>query len=110
MNVVMFAPEDLNLVKGSPQVRRRFIDMEIGQISPVYLHEIGQFNKILQQRNHYLKQMQTKKQTDETMLDILTEQFIQSAAKIVRSDLNSSIYCKIGQHQFIKGYLVNLKS
>ena len=36
MNVVMFAPEDLNLVKGSPQVRRRFIDMEIGQISPVY--------------------------------------------------------------------------
>ena len=37
MNVVMFAPEDLSLVKGSPQVRRRFIDMEIGQISPVYL-------------------------------------------------------------------------
>ena len=36
MNVVMFAPEDLNLVKGSPQIRRRFIDMEIGQISPVY--------------------------------------------------------------------------
>ena len=40
MNVVMFAPEDLNLVKGSPQVRRRFIDMEIGQISPVYLHDV----------------------------------------------------------------------
>jgi DNA replication and repair protein RecF len=84
MNVVMFAPEDLNLVKGSPQIRRRFIDMEIGQISPVYLHEVGQLNKILKQRNHYLKQMQTKKQTDETMLDILTEQFIQSATKIVR--------------------------
>ena len=84
MNVVMFAPEDLNLVKGSPQIRRRFIDMEIGQISPVYLHEVGQLNKILKQRNHYLKQMQMKKQSDETMLDILTEQFIQSAAKIVR--------------------------
>ena len=84
MNVVMFAPEDLNLVKGSPQIRRRFIDMEIGQISPVYLHEVGQLNKILKQRNHYLKQMQIKKQTDETMLDILTEQFIQSATKIVR--------------------------
>ena len=84
MNVVMFAPEDLNLVKGSPQIRRSFIDMEIGQISPVYLHEVGQLNKILKQRNHYLKQMQIKKQTDETMLDILTEQFIQSATKIVR--------------------------
>src|SRR4051794_22544055 len=79
MNVVMFAPEDLLLVKGSPQVRRRFIDMEIGQISPVYLHEIGQMNKILKQRNHYLKLLQKKRQTDNTMLDVLTEQFIQSA-------------------------------
>ncbi len=82
MNVVMFAPEDLNLVKGSPQIRRRFIDMEIGQISPVYLHEMSQLNKILQQRNQYLKLLQVKKQTDETMLEVLTEQFIQSAAKI----------------------------
>lgn len=83
MNVVMFAPEDLNLVKGSPQVRRRFIDMEIGQVSAVYLHDISQYNKILQQRNHYLKQLQIKKASDHTMLDILTEQFIQVAAKII---------------------------
>ncbi|WP_075983370.1 DNA replication/repair protein RecF [Bacillus massilinigeriensis] len=83
MNVVMFAPEDLHLVKGSPQVRRRFIDMEIGQVSPLYLHEISQYQKILQQRNHYLKLLQTNKQNDQTMLEILTEQFIQSAVKIV---------------------------
>jgi DNA replication and repair protein RecF len=83
MNVVMFAPEDLNLVKGSPQVRRRFIDMEIGQVSPIYLHEMSQYQKILQQRNHYLKMLQIKKQTDQTMLDVLTEQFIQVAVKIV---------------------------
>ncbi|WP_042354590.1 DNA replication/repair protein RecF [Bacillus rubiinfantis] len=83
MNVVMFAPEDLNLVKGSPQVRRRFIDMEIGQVSPVYLHDSGQYQKILQQRNHFLKMMQIKKQSDLTMLDILTEQFIGMAVKIV---------------------------
>jgi DNA replication and repair protein RecF len=83
MNVVMFAPEDLHLVKGSPQVRRRFIDMEIGQISPVYLHGMSQYHKILQQRNHYLKMLQTKKQNATTMLDVLTEQFIQYAAKIV---------------------------
>jgi len=84
MNVVMFAPEDLNLVKGSPQVRRRFIDMEIGQVSAVYLHDLSQYQKILQQRNHYLKQLQTKKQHDQTMLDVLTSQLIQSGAKIVK--------------------------
>ncbi|MFO1442296.1 DNA replication/repair protein RecF [Bacillus sp. Bva_UNVM-123] len=83
MNVVMFAPEDLHLVKGSPQVRRRFIDMEIGQVSPIYLHDVSQYQKILQQRNHYLRLLQIKKQTDFTMLEILTEQFIQIASKIV---------------------------
>jgi DNA replication and repair protein RecF len=83
LNVVMFAPEDLNLVKGSPQVRRRFIDMEIGQVSPIYLHDMSQYQKILQQRNHFLKMMQIKKQTDQTMLEILTEQFIQVAVKII---------------------------
>ncbi|WP_338471236.1 DNA replication/repair protein RecF [Niallia sp. XMNu-256] len=83
MNVVMFAPEDLSLVKGSPQVRRRFIDMEIGQISPVYLYDVGQLNKVIQQRNRYLKQMQLKQQKDQTMLDILTEQFIALAVKVI---------------------------
>ena len=55
LNVVMFAPEDLNLVKGSPQVRRRFLDMEIGQISPSYLHDLLTFQKVLKQRNAILK-------------------------------------------------------
>ncbi|MBM4761733.1 DNA replication/repair protein RecF [Bacillus sp. B15-48] len=83
MNVVMFAPEDLHLVKGSPQVRRRFIDMEIGQVSPIYLHDMSQYQKILQQRNHYLKQLQLKQQTNHTMLEILTEQFIQMGTKVI---------------------------
>ncbi|RFU67249.1 DNA replication/repair protein RecF [Peribacillus saganii] len=83
MNVVMFAPEDLHLVKGSPQVRRRFIDMEIGQVSPVYLHDMSQYHKILQQRNHLLKLLQTRKQSDTTMLDVLTEQMVGYAVKIV---------------------------
>ena len=83
MNVVMFAPEDLNLVKGSPQIRRRFIDMEIGQVSSVYLHEYSQYQKILHQRNAFLKQIQMRKVTDDTMLAVLTEQFIHYAARIL---------------------------
>ncbi|SFA55489.1 DNA replication and repair protein RecF [Parageobacillus thermantarcticus] len=82
LNIVMFAPEDLNLVKGSPQVRRRFVDMEIGQVSPVYIHDLSQYQKLLQQRNHYLRMLQTREQQDETVLDILTEQLIPLAAKI----------------------------
>ncbi len=84
INVVMFAPEDLNIVKGSPGIRRRFIDMEIGQVSPVYLYHVSLYQKLLQQRNQYLKQMQAKKQTDPLMLDIYTEQLIDFAVKIVK--------------------------
>lgn len=84
VNVVMFAPEDLNIVKGSPQVRRRFIDMEIGQISPVYLHELLNFQKLLKQRNQLLKNSQGKPKIDEMLFDIYTEQYIQSAVQIIR--------------------------
>ncbi|MFD1734942.1 DNA replication/repair protein RecF [Bacillus salitolerans] len=84
MNIVMFAPEDLNIVKGSPQVRRRFLDMEIGQVSPVYMHDLSMYQKILQQRNHYLKQLQRQRVKDMTMLDVLSTQLSEVAAKIVR--------------------------
>ncbi|MEC5425053.1 DNA replication/repair protein RecF [Virgibacillus sp. C22-A2] len=83
LNVVMFAPEDLTLVKGSPQIRRRFIDMELGQIQPRYIYHLGQYQKILKQRNHLLKQMQRKQKQDKTMLDILTEQLVEHAATLL---------------------------
>lgn len=83
MNVVMFAPEDLNIVKGSPQIRRRFIDMEIGQISPVYLHDLLTFQKILKQRNHLLKNSQGR-QLNDVMFDVYTEQYIQATVQIIK--------------------------
>ncbi|MEG0294765.1 DNA replication/repair protein RecF [Enterococcus sp.] len=82
MNVILFAPEDLSLVKGSPQLRRRFLDMEIGQINPIYLYDLVQYQKILKQRNQYLKQLFEKKQTDELYLDVLTEQLVEFGSKI----------------------------
>src|SRR5699024_1878149 len=41
MNVVIFAPEDLMLIKGAPQQRRRFMDMELGQIEPMYVYHLS---------------------------------------------------------------------
>jgi len=85
LNIVMFAPEDLNLVKGSPGIRRRFIDMEISQVQPVYVHDLSHFQKILQQRNALLKELQRRRSQEQlTMLDILTASFIDFSAKIVK--------------------------
>lgn len=87
LNVILFAPEDLSLVKGSPQVRRRFIDMELGQIDSIYLYDLAQYQQTLKQRNLYLKQLMEKKQTDELYLDILTEQLVDFGSKVLASRL-----------------------
>ncbi|MBV7392196.1 MULTISPECIES: DNA replication/repair protein RecF [Enterococcus] len=87
LNVILFAPEDLSLVKGSPQVRRRFIDMELGQINPIYLYDLAQYQQTLKQRNLYLKQLSEKKANDEIYLDVLSEQLVDFGSKVLAQRL-----------------------
>ncbi|MFD0682349.1 MULTISPECIES: DNA replication/repair protein RecF [unclassified Paenibacillus] len=84
LNVVMFAPEDLEIVKGSPSVRRRFLDMEIGQVHPAYLYDLSQYQKILVQRNNYLKQLFTTRDTKAALLEVWNEQLAQFGVKIIK--------------------------
>ena len=82
-NVILFAPEDLELVKGGPAIRRKFMDREFGQISANYLFSITQYNKILKDRNLYLKKLQNKSASDLVYLDVMTEQLIESGSNII---------------------------
>lgn len=79
---IMFAPEDLELVKGGPLVRRKFLNMEIGQVSPRYLFDLSKYNQLIQQRNHLLKQEPQSKQYQTELLDVLDEQMIPIAVRI----------------------------
>ena len=54
-NVVMFSPEDLKVIKESPSLRRRLLDMEISQINKTYYFNLVQYNKVLNERNTLLK-------------------------------------------------------
>ena len=92
LNVILFAPEDLALVKGSPQERRRFIDMEFSQIDPIYLHDLSQYKQVLKQRNKYLRALQLKEKQDLIYLDVLTEQLANLGGKVVAKRL---VYLKI---------------
>lgn len=55
INVVSFSPEDIKLVKGEPKARRRFLDLNIGQVDREYLLKSIEYNKILKERNELLK-------------------------------------------------------
>jgi DNA replication and repair protein RecF len=57
---VLFTPEDLSLVKGSPQVRRKFFDEEISKVSPLYEYELARYHQIIRQRNFLLKKNRGK--------------------------------------------------
>ncbi|MBD2871743.1 DNA replication/repair protein RecF [Paenibacillus arenilitoris] len=83
VNVVMFAPEDLEIVKGTPGVRRRFLDMEIGQVQPGYLHTLQQYGKVLQQRNNFLKASYGGG-PNATMLDVWNMQLAEHGVKIMK--------------------------
>ncbi|MFM1653477.1 DNA replication/repair protein RecF [Brevibacillus sp. B_LB10_24] len=84
LNVVMFAPEDLAIVKGAPAQRRRFLDMEIGQVSPAYLYHLSNYNKVLAQRNQLLKDIAIKKGQSSEILLIWNTQLAELTVKLLK--------------------------
>lgn len=82
LNVVMFSPEDLQLIKGGPTERRRFLDMELSQLRPAYYYDLQQYNLALKQRNNLLK---SPEEPDFTMLELWDEQLSKLGARIMES-------------------------
>ena len=58
LKVVLFSPEDIDLVTGSPSGRRRHLDIMLSQLDPVYLRSLSRYHRLLQQRNALLKRIQ----------------------------------------------------
>jgi len=81
INVVMFCPDDLEVIKGTPHERRYFLNIEIGQLYNDYLKHIYNYNKILKSRNDYLKNHNT---FDRVYFDVLTESLIKENLIIIK--------------------------
>ena len=82
LNVVMFSPDDLAVVKNGPAERRRFLDKEICQIDPVYMDDLGKYNKILDHRNRLLKEIPFRQSLLDT-LDVWDEQLSAYGKRII---------------------------
>ncbi|MDD4809096.1 MAG: DNA replication/repair protein RecF, partial [Bacilli bacterium] len=85
LNIIIFYPEDLELIKGSPGVRRKYFNLELSQLYPKYFKVLNDYKKILKIRNDYLKQMQKGIEVDQTYFDILTEYLIENAIFIYKA-------------------------
>lgn len=84
MNVIMFSPTDLDIINGSPQIRRNLLNTQISQLYPLYVTYLNEYNKILRTRNEYLKQMSISNFTDSRYLDVINEKLIDRAILIYK--------------------------
>ena len=99
LNVVFFSPEDLNIIKNGPAERRRFIDLELCQLDKIYVHNLVNYNKIVNQRNKLLRDLGFNYDKDLiSTLDIWDMQLADYGAKIITrrnqfiDEINEIIY------------------
>ena len=81
LKVILFSPDNIRLLKEGPSIRRRFLNIEISQLSKRYILILNQFNDLLKQRNEYLKNIRNSLVDKDYML-ILNQKFAELAYQI----------------------------
>ncbi len=81
LNIVIFSPDDINVLKDGPQKRRKFLNMMISQLKPGYIYYFNLYKKTLEQRNNFLKQIKFKGKSEQN-LEIWDESLSNYAEKI----------------------------
>ena len=81
INIVIFTPDDIEIIKGGPEKRRKFLDIMISQLRPNYMHILSLYQKTIKERNYYLKEIKEKGK-DENLLEIWDEKLAEYAEKI----------------------------
>lgn len=83
INIIFFSPEDLNIIKNGPSERRKFMDAELCQLDKIYLSDLTNYNKALNQRNALLKEIVYKPSLKDT-LPVWDDQLITYGKKIIK--------------------------
>lgn len=92
LRCVIFSPEDLELIKGGPQIRRRFLDMMISQISRSYFVALQQYRAAMNHRNAILRQARMDGKKPDSMIEDFEAAMAEYAEEIFRE---REKYCKM---------------
>ena len=84
INIILFNPVDTRLIDDAPVERRKLLNIEISQLYKEYLIVLANYNKILKQRNFYLRSMYVNGNNDTNYLDILTKKLIEYGCLIAK--------------------------
>ena len=102
MFMILFNPDDLRIIKDSPALRRKLLNIELSQLDKNYVLYLNGYNKLLKQRNIYLKEMNINGNLSKNYLDIITEKLIDYGLKIynLRKNFLSEIKKRIGDNYY----------
>jgi DNA replication and repair protein RecF len=88
LKVVLFMPEDIDLIAGSPEARRRYLDSAISQIDRPYARSLHEYNRVLVQRNSLLRQLR-ERPGDPEQLEFWDERLTEQGSQLVASRLDA---------------------
>jgi len=88
ISTVCFTTNDLLLLRGAPEDRRKWLDLAISQIFPAYVERLSKYNKIRTQKNNYLKNLKGNINADTSLLDIWNEQLAITGSNIIFIRIN----------------------
>jgi DNA replication and repair protein RecF len=120
LNLVFFSPEDLYIIKNGPAERRRFLDLELCQLDKIYLSNLTNYNKVLEQRNNLLKQIVNNRSLLDTLY-LWDNKLVEYGKKIIETrenfifrlnELVGEIHRKLtgGKEELTLQYEPNVKS
>lgn len=89
LNVVLFLPQDIDLVSGSPGGRRRYLDVTLCQVDPAYCRALSRYNQILSQRNALLRDLRERGGGDPEQMAFWDAQLTDHGARLVAGRRNA---------------------
>ncbi len=117
IDVILFTPDDLDLIKGNPNIRRMFLNDELSKLSNNYYKLLNDYNKLLKIRNEYLKKMQINLKVDIDYFDIVTSYLVDIGISIYKirkkfinklSKISELLYANLtGDRNFEINYVSN---
>lgn len=96
LKIIIFFPDDLEIVKGLPDVRRKYINTQISQVFNSYIKVLDDYNKLLKNRNEYIKKMRNNEFYNKQYFEILNEYYIKKSILIYR--MRKKYIDKINEH------------
>ena len=80
--IIMLSPDELKLIKATPNTRRNYLNIQISQLHKEYLYYLNNYNNLIKNKNDYLKKLMLNSNLDTRYLDILDEKIVSEGLKI----------------------------